>query len=634
MARYATRLTILLSIAASACGDDTTAPPIAPEAPLGFTALATDGGADLFWAFAEGARPRGVRVYWGPPGDLTETSFVPAPETTFEVRGLSNDEAVGFAAEAEDDSGLRSPRTDPQIVTPELADTTPAEILTTVPASGATGAPPDALLSVTFSKPMDATTVTLTIEPERQLYPLQWDASGTELVVAPAIPWQEGETYSVTVAGDDTVGIALAGTRTFGFDVGYLAVAPSVAGFSPDDGLTDVSTDSRITVTYSEPMIVANGRRAIRITPAVNCTWDVSADARQFTCTPQEPLAADQQYTVSVDQAAISARDTQLSAAAEIAFATALGPDSSPPSVLTAEPFDDAIGVDRHFEIAVTFSEPMDITWAQAALIFPSHPGLSGTFTWTNGNRVMRFQPADDPEYGSSIAWTLLGQARDLAGNELGNDLTRSFQIVRTGRMTFSGQSGIDGNVILCDNSDYTDYIDDHNSTMAVGHPNYTYLGPECIARGFYSFNMTGLPEGLTRIQAAVLTFVQAHRDPECAVVGAFWLEHVSIGTGLTVDDFDTPTLLWEDCSTGTCNQVPFAYEGVCFPERSALWTAWVAPAVTQDWDNRVAQQRLSQWRLRAAVEATDVFRSYSFVTASSAHNSARPQLVIDYEIP
>jgi len=630
-----------MGVLCSGCSSGDHASPEHPAELKSFLVLAGDTKATLLWEFASGESPRGVQIFRGTnPEELTETQFVPSGQTELEVTGLTNGQNYGFAAEVESESGARSGRTVVQFAQPYEPDIEAPTIVATSPVDGATGMDTQSLLSVTFSEPMDLSSIGIELTPARVLRQFQWSEDGSELVTGPETPWKEGQSYEAKVTGTDASGNPISGVDVFTFTVGYKQLAPQISGTSPVPGLVNVPTDTRITVTFSEPMEPISTNRALSTSPDVPMSYGHDARQRTFTWTPQAALDPDTTYTVTVGASAQNMRGEMLGQDMVFDFTTIGGPDDTPPSISSFLPEDDAVGQERHFEIAIAFSEPMDQAWTQAALVFPSHPGLEGTFTWSNQGTVLRFVPDEDPEYGDLVQWQLFGQAKDLAGNEIGTDLAASFRVLRLVTETIYSQPSIDGTVAIFDEPGTwgTHWIDTDNSAMSVGSINYTNFGPS-IQRAFYSFDLSVLPETLTRIHNAVIKHVETGRYPDCLQIGNRYLESVPIGPELTLDDFDVPTIIVNVCDPeGVCEDKPFVTTAPCIQDwywPMILWTSWVTPAVQNDWNDRLARMHLSQWRMRIAVEATEVFRRRTYLANHwRVEPDLRPRMIVDYLIP
>ncbi len=618
-----------------------TLPDMSPTEPQGFLALAGDARVTILWGFAADESPKGIHLYWGTdPENLTESRFVAAPETQLEVTGLTNGHNYGFAAEVEDESGERSGRTLVQFAQPFAPDIEAPTIMATSPLDGATAVDSQSLLSVTFSEPMDLASVSVELTPPRVLRTFHWNEEGSELVSGPEVPWVEGESYVAKVTGTDASGNPLSGVDVFTFTVGYNQLAPDITGSSPDPGLLNAPTNTRISVTFSEPMEPISTSRALSIDIDVPLSYSHDARQQTFTWLPLDGLAPGTHYTVTVDTTARNMHGEMLGADYIFDFTTATGPDETAPTVLSFLPEDDAIGQEHHFEIAIAFSEPMDHSWTQAALSFPSHPALQGSYAWNTQGTVLRFTPDELPEHGEVIRWQLLGEAKDLAGNDLGTDLIASFQLIRLVTATIYSTPDIDGTVAIFDEPGQwgSHYVSTDKPVMPVGSINYTNFGP-AIQRAFYSFDLSSLPADLTRIHHATILHYEAGHRGDCLEIGNRYLESVPIGPELTVDDFDVPVIVVNICDEeGTCENRPFVTTAPCLDSwysGTIQWTSWVTPAIQNDWDDRLARMYLSQWRMRIAVESTDSFKHRAYLSSHWQVASAfRPRLLVSYEIP
>ncbi len=75
--------------------------------------------------------------------------------------------------------------------------------------------------------------------------------------------------------------------------------------------------------------------------------------------------------------------------------------------------------------ITVTFSEPMNTSYVEAA--FSVSPAANGTFAWSGGGTILRYQITASLAPGTTYTVTVGSGARDLAGNPMGADVLFSF---------------------------------------------------------------------------------------------------------------------------------------------------------------------------------------------------------------
>jgi hypothetical protein len=182
-------------------------------------------------------------------------------------------------------------------------ETTPPRVSSASPSSGATGIAPNAAISAHFSEPMDTTTVSTV---SFQLKDPGGNAIGGTISnisnvaqFSPAEPLAFATTYSATITRDvrDLAGNAMAVPFTWTFTTGAAPdiTPPAVTATSPDNGATCVAIDSRVTVSFDEPI---NGTTVNSDTFTLNdahqgttidATISILSD-RSFALTPRDAL--------------------------------------------------------------------------------------------------------------------------------------------------------------------------------------------------------------------------------------------------------------------------------------------------------------------------------------------------------
>ncbi len=91
-----------------------------------------------------------------------------------------------------------------------------------------------------------------------------------------------------------------------------------------------------------------------------------------------------------------------------------------PVVVVPTSPGDGVTGVARDANISVTFNRSMNTALVQAA--FSTTPSLSGTFSWSDSDKIMTFDPATDFAYETTYIVTIAATAKDSIGNSLDGD--------------------------------------------------------------------------------------------------------------------------------------------------------------------------------------------------------------------
>src|SRR5947209_4692111 len=232
--------------------------------------------------------------------------------------------------------------------TTDVAPTVTAQ----APAPGATGVPLNTTVTATFSKAMNAASITTSTFRLRAAgstadvpATVTVNAAGTLATLTPSSPLAAGTVYTATVAAavTDTSGTALGADSLWSFTTD---VAPTVTAQAPAPGATGVPLNTPVTATFSKAMNAASittstfRLRAAGSTADVPATVTVNTAGTLATLTPSSPLAAGTVYTATVAAAVTDTSGTALGADSLWSFTTDVAP-----TVTAQAPAPGAIGV-------------------------------------------------------------------------------------------------------------------------------------------------------------------------------------------------------------------------------------------------------------------------------------------------
>jgi methionine-rich copper-binding protein CopC len=329
-------------------------------------------------------------------------------------------------------------------------DATPPTVTSVVPANGATNVAPNATVQVTFSEPMDASTITTTnivlrntgtsaVVPATVTY----NAATNVATLTPNGPLSNstGYTLTVTTGVKDAAGNALATQFTSQFNTAGIAdtTAPTITARNPAPNATNVATNTTVTVTFSEPMDSTtinstNFKLAPTPTPGapVAATVTYNAATNTATLTPTSPLGSSVNYTATVTTGVKDVAGNALASQSTWTFTTIA--DTTAPTVLTTNPVNGATNVAVNSTITVTFSEDMDPTTLNGTLTnftvkttVGSVP-VPGTVSYNNATRTATFTPTASLAANTNYTVTVTSGAKDTAGNGLAGNFTFTFQ--------------------------------------------------------------------------------------------------------------------------------------------------------------------------------------------------------------
>ncbi|MHC1708872.1 MAG: ice-binding family protein [Methanomassiliicoccales archaeon] len=182
-------------------------------------------------------------------------------------------------------------------------------VISTIPASGATGFSINSRIAATFNMAMDQSTITgSTFFVKQGATPITGNVtySGVTAVFAPSSDLAVSTVYNVTITtgAEDSSGTALASNFTWSFTTGTTAdiTAPTVTLTVPVIAAMDVAIDGKVTATFSEgvdPSTITTTTFALkRGTTAVEGT--VTYSGLKATFTPSEDIEYSTNYTATI----------------------------------------------------------------------------------------------------------------------------------------------------------------------------------------------------------------------------------------------------------------------------------------------------------------------------------------------
>ncbi|MGI5819481.1 MAG: leucine-rich repeat domain-containing protein, partial [Armatimonadota bacterium] len=251
------------------------------------------------------------------------------------------------------------------------------------------------------------------IEPALDVTAAQLDETG-RIVTLTTERQQENTRYTVTVANvTDLPGNPV--------DPEHNTAAWTTPGIPPR--VTEASQVSwtKLRVAFSEPVEAASAETIgnYSIDPALVVTA-ATLSSRGDRVTLTTALHADStSYTVTVANVTDIAGNTVDPEHNSASFTTGV----FPPGVAVAEPVGDA--VPRTAPVVITFSKPMAPAPTREA--FSIEPVAGGSFSWSDGDRVLTFVPDEPLAYQTTYTVRIGTGAADAAGNRIEEEHRWSF---------------------------------------------------------------------------------------------------------------------------------------------------------------------------------------------------------------
>ena len=319
-------------------------------------------------------------------------------------------------------------------------DTTPPTVVAVSPANGAASVAVTSPVNITFSEAMDATTINGTTVS------LKTTSSGT--VVSGAVTYNAatkvatftpsgalafgtGYTVTVTTGVKDLAGNAMAAqfTSTFATAAAPDITPPTVVSTVPTDGATTVAINTTVTATFSEAMdsasVATGGAFTLKATVAgtpVTGTVTYNTVTHIATFTPSSSLANNTGYTATITTGVKDVAGNFMAAPKVFTFTTIV--DTTPPTVLSTFPINNATAVPITAAVTVTFSEAMDSASVATGGAFTLKATVAGTpvvgtVTYNTVTHVATFTPSSSLSNNTGYTATITTAAKDVAGNPL-----------------------------------------------------------------------------------------------------------------------------------------------------------------------------------------------------------------------
>jgi hypothetical protein len=306
-------------------------------------------------------------------------------------------------------------------------------VVSVSPANAATSVPVTSLLSATFNKAMNPTslnTSSFTLAgPGGAAVTGSVTYSGTTATFTPTTSLAASSMYTATITTGvtDTIGTTLANNFVWSFTTGNI---PTVISTNPLNAAINVPINRRITATFSEAMnpatVTAAGVFALTVTTGgavVPGTATYVAIDNIVIFSPTANLLPNKQYTATISTAAQSAGGNGLAANYVFSFTTGAAADLTAPTITSTVPASAAINVPTNQTITATFSKPMDPSTIAASGTFTvavagvGGAAVAGTVSYT-GN-IATFKPTANLAANKQFTATITAAAKDLSGNVL-----------------------------------------------------------------------------------------------------------------------------------------------------------------------------------------------------------------------
>jgi hypothetical protein len=304
-------------------------------------------------------------------------------------------------------------------------------VSSTLPANGAIAVPTGNRLTATFSGPMDAATITATtfvLRHNGALIAGTVSYAGVTAIFTPGPGGlAPGTLYSATITtgAHDPAGLALSADYTWSFTTGLAAdsIRPTVLGTTPDNASAGVSTSTKLSASFSEPMDPSTlSASSFTLQQGVTTvSGSLTSSGSTWVFTPAVILAPGLPYTATISTAARDLGGNALAAPVTWNFTTGALADLVRPTLTLAVPAQGANAVQPGQSVSVTFSEGMDPATLNSTS-FTLHNGttpVTGTVSYQVAGSIATFTPLAPLLLNTTYTARISSGAADLSGNLL-----------------------------------------------------------------------------------------------------------------------------------------------------------------------------------------------------------------------
>jgi len=313
---------------------------------------------------------------------------------------------------------------------------TPPVVSFTDPANGETGVALNQKISATFSKVMDASTITAsTFTLKQGSTPVSGfvSYSGTTALFTPTSNLAPNTVYTATITtgAKDLAGNALVNNYEWSFTTGAAVVVtpPIVISTDPVNAATNVSLNQKVSATFSKTMdpTTIHSSTFILRQGTTSVSGFVSYSGTTAIFSPASLLQPNTIYTATITTGAKDLAGNPLANDYTWSFTTGAAVVVTPPTVISTDPFNAETNVALNQKVSATFSKTMDASTINASTFTLKQGTTSVTGFVSYSGTTALLTPASDLAPNTVYTATITTGAKDLAGNPLVNNYIWNF---------------------------------------------------------------------------------------------------------------------------------------------------------------------------------------------------------------
>ncbi|MBI5207493.1 MAG: Ig-like domain-containing protein [Candidatus Firestonebacteria bacterium] len=312
------------------------------------------------------------------------------------------------------------------------SDITPPEVIDINPWNEAKDVPLNTKITVTFSEIINISTLNSSTFYLNGNIKAEIKYTGKTAVLYPQTELSLNTTYIVTITDKvkDLAGNTIKNNYTWQFTTGTINdyTPPKITNITPMNNAEDVPINTKITVTFSEPIDATTINQATLYSEDINGT--VTYNGTVATFTPSEDLSYNRIYKIIINKNIKDIAGNKLESDYVWSFKTGDIPDTTSPKIIEVNPKNGSENIQLNTSITAAFSEPIDISAINSSTFYISG-GITGKITYSG--ITLAFIPSTNLSSDTVYSLIITKDVKDLAGNALESDYIWSF---KTGSIT------------------------------------------------------------------------------------------------------------------------------------------------------------------------------------------------------
>lgn len=297
------------------------------------------------------------------------------------------------------------------------------QVLSTSPAAGAVDVPTNSLISMTFTKEMNPSTInasTFTLMEGTNIIEGTFTYEGVTSMFTPSSDLKGNSNFIATlnIGAQDITGLPLKNKYEVSFNTGDApdVDAPTATANDPLNDAVDVSADKVISITFNEEMdastIIASS--FIVKQGANSVSGAISYADKTATFTPNSDLGAGLKFDVTITTSVTDMAGNAIANAMLWSFTT-----DALPTVTSITPLDNATDVARNKVISINFSDVMDASTINSSSFILMEGSNTIAGTYEHSSKSASFIPSSN--LGSNLTYTVTvnTNVKDVGGNSI-----------------------------------------------------------------------------------------------------------------------------------------------------------------------------------------------------------------------